>query len=106
MYYGNNFFYSVVIYINKCESLSVCLFVCLSVCLFVCLSVCYCAIEMDMEALIKKPRPVLESAYQDLTKEVQQRVKSLNGVQLGLNIERYFHNPLHFMQHNFEQFEN
>ena len=34
---------------------------------FVCLSVCICAIEMDMEALIKKPRPVLESAHQDLT---------------------------------------
>ena len=29
---------------------------------FVCLS----SIEMDMEALIKKPRPVLETAHQDL----------------------------------------
>ena len=33
------------------------------VCLFVCLS----SIEMDMEALIKKPGPVMESALQDLT---------------------------------------
>ena len=37
------------------------------VCLSVCLSVCYCAIEMDMEALIKKQRPVLESAHRVLT---------------------------------------
>jgi len=42
------------IYIYKRESLSVCLSVSLS------------SIEMDMEALIKKPRPVLESAHQDL----------------------------------------
>ena len=34
--------------------------------LFVCLFVCLFSIEMDMEALIKKPRPVLESAHQDL----------------------------------------
>ena len=28
---------------------------------------CLSSIEMDMEALINKPRPVLESAHQDLT---------------------------------------
>ena len=33
----------------------------------VCLSVCLSSIEMDMKALIKKPRPVVESAHQDLT---------------------------------------
>ena len=32
-----------------------------------CLSGCLSSIEMDMKALIKKPRPVLESAHQDLT---------------------------------------
>ena len=33
------------------------------------MSVCLFSIEIDMEVLIKKPRPVLESAYQDLTNQ-------------------------------------
>ena len=33
----------------------------------VCLLVCLCSIEINIKALIKKPRPVLESAYQYLT---------------------------------------